>query len=169
VAHRQTRIPFLPLLLVVALAAARPPIAVGQTFGSDFHSVTVQVNPITVMQMSAGSVTLTITGADAVAGQELMTASDASTQLLWGTNSSLRKVTASTALAAPVFTVNLVALNPTFGTAAPEFPLSTTAQDVLLDIGRSSGRCTLRYTASVLASQGTGTELHIITFTVVAQ
>ncbi len=168
-AHTQTRILLSTILITGALAAGQPPLAFAQSFGSDFHTVTVQVNPITVMQVSAGSVMLSLTGADAVAGQDQMTASDASTQLLWGTNSSLRKITAGTSLATPLYTVNLVALNPTVGIAGPEFPLNTAAQDLLRDIGRSSGRCTLRYTASVLASQGTGTDLHIITFTILAQ
>jgi hypothetical protein len=47
--------------------------------------------------------------------------------------------------------------------------LSTSAQDLLLNIGRSSGSCTLLYTGIALASQGTGNDVHVITFTVAAQ
>jgi hypothetical protein len=110
-----------------------------------------------------------ITGAGVVAGQDQMSVVDASTSLLWGVNSSTKKITVQTNLGAPLFALKLVALNPTQGTAAPEVTTSTTANDLLLDIGRSSGTCTLQYTGVALASQGTGTDSHLITFTVANQ
>jgi len=140
--------------------------ATAQIYGSDFHTVTVTVATITAVQVSSGSVSLSITGAGAVAGQDQMTVVDQTTNLLWGVNSANRKITASTNLVAPQFALKLVALNPTQGTAMPEVTLSTTASDFLLNIGRSSGTCTLRYTGVALASQGTGTDSHTITFTV---
>ena len=133
------------------------------------HTVTVQVSPITVVQVSGGTVNLNVTNAVAAAGQNTMTVTDQSTSLLWGVNSSTRKITVSTSLAAPHFTLKILALNPTQGTAAPEITLSTAPQDFLLGIGRSTGTCSLRYTGVALASQGTGNDVHVITFTVSAQ
>jgi hypothetical protein len=144
--------------------------APAQTYGSDYHTVTVTVATITDIQVSSGSVSLTITGAGVPAGQDQMTAVDQTTNLLWGVNSATKKVTVNTNLVAPLFTMKLLALTPTSpGTAAPEVTLSTTPTDLLLNIGRSTGTCSLRYTGIALASQGMGTDTHTITFTVATQ
>jgi len=160
------------MLLVALLAGAHCALllpAQAQVFGSGSHTVTVQVSPITSVAVSGGSVSLAITAASAVAGQDQLTITDKSTQLLWGTNSSSKKITVMTSLAAPLFTLQLLALNPTQGTAASQVTLSTTAQDFLLNIGRSSGTATLQYTGIALASKGTGSDAHVITFTVATQ
>lgn len=136
------------------------------TYATSSHTVTVVVSTITLLQVSSGVVNLTVSGANAVAGQDLMSVADQGTSLLWGINSSLKKVTVNTSLAAPLFTLKLAAVNPTQGIAAPQVTLSTTAADLLLNIGRSSGSCALQYTAEALASQGTGSDLHTITLTV---
>jgi len=141
--------------------------AAAQTvYSTSSHNVTVTVSTITLLQVSSGVVNLTISGAAAVAGQDLMTATNTSTNLLWGTNSSLKKVTVGSSLVAPLFALKILAASPTQGTAAPEVTLSTTPADLLLNIGRSSGSCVLQYTAEALASQGTGSDAHTITFTV---
>lgn len=127
------------------------------------------VSTITLIQVSSGVVNITISGANAVAGQDLMTVTNTATNLLWGINSSLKKVTVSTSLVAPLFTIKLLGVSPTQGTAAPEVTLSTTAKDFLLNVGRSAGNCILRYTAEALASQGTGSDAHTITYTVQTQ
>lgn len=136
---------------------------------TDNHLVTVTVSPISVVQITGAGVTFNVGDADALAGQDLMVMTDASTQLLWGTNSSAQKITVATNLGTPLFVLKLVAVGPTIGTAGAESTLSTIPSDLLLDIGRSSGSCSLRYTAEVLASLGTGTDSHTITFTMVAQ
>jgi hypothetical protein len=110
-----------------------------------------------------------ISDVNAVAGEDMMTVTDQNSRLLWGTNSSGRKITASTSLVAPLFRLALVAVSPTAGTAAPEITLSTIPRDLLLNIGRTSGSCSLRYTGTALASQGVGTDVHSITFTVQSQ
>lgn len=140
-----------------------------QTYGSANHAITVVVNTITMVSVSSGTVSMTITGTGVLAGQDQMTATNSATSLLWGVNSSLKKITAQTNLAAPLFAMKLLAVSPTAGTAAPEITLSTIAADLLTDIGRSKGSCTLQYTGVALASQGTGTDSHTITFTVAAQ
>jgi len=140
-----------------------------QVFGTGSHTVTVQVSVITAVRVTGGSVNLNISSANVVAGQNQMSVTDQSTSLLWGTNSSLRKISVNTSLAAPKYTLKLLALNPTQGTAAPEVTLGTAGKDLLLNIGRSTGSCTLQYTGTALASQGTGNDVHVITFTVLSQ
>jgi len=154
-------------ILLFVLSGASSSMA--QTYATGDHTVTVQISTITMVSVSVGAISMTITGAGVPAGQDQMTATNQSSQLQWGINSSSRKITAQTNLAAPQFTLKLLALNPTQGTAAAEVILSTTAQDFMLNIGRSLGNCTLQYTGVALASQGTGTDSHTITFTVQTQ
>jgi len=158
-----------PVLLSVYVLAASSESVQAQTYGSDFHRVTVTVATITLLQTNIGSINLSITGSSVIAGQDLMTVSDQSSTLLWGTNSSGKKVTVRTNLAAPKYSLKVAAINPTSGTAASEVTLSTTSTDFLLNIGRSSGSCAIRYTALALASQGTGSDVHTITFTITNQ
>ena len=138
-------------------------------FGVSSHIITVQVQQITGVQVNVVSISLAITGANAVAGQDMMTTSDQSSTLLWGINGGTKKITVNTNVAAPLFALKIEALSPTQGTAAPEVTLSTAPSDFLLNVGRSSGSCTLRYTGVALASQGTGTDAHTVTFTVQTQ
>jgi len=112
---------------------------------------------------------MTITGSQLIAGQDQITITDQSTTILWGTNSSLKKITVNTRLAAPLFVTKVLAVNPTTGTAASESILSTVDRDLILNIGRSSGSSTVRYTGIALASQGTGKDIHSLTFTIQSQ
>jgi hypothetical protein len=141
-----------------------PKIAFGQQSRS--HTVTVIVNPITVMQLSNGTITLNITGANAIAGQDQMSVIDQSSTLLWGTNSSSRKITIRTNLTPQKYSVLAYAVSPTAGSAGIEAPLSTTANNFITGIGRSSGSAGIRYTGIALASQGIGSDSHTITFTI---
>ena len=156
----------IPIIIALVLTASSFSMA---QFATANHAVTVQVATITGLQISAGSVTLNIASASAVAGQDIMSVSDQSTSLLWGTNSSSRKITINSSLVAPTFTLNALALNPTQGLSAAEATLSSTPVDFLLNIGRSLGSCSIRYTGIALASQGTGTDSHTITFTIQTQ
>jgi hypothetical protein len=143
--------------------------ASAQIFGTDTHVINIQVSPITVLTLQGGAVTMNATGANVIAGVDAMTVQDQTTRLVWGTNSSARKITAQTSLASPLFQLRLAAVNCTRGNPGPEMLLGTAPQDLVLNIGRSLGSCTLRYTGTALASQGTGTDLHSITFTVTTQ
>ncbi len=143
--------------------------ASAQVYGSDFHTVTVNVSAISVLAVSTGSVGLVIDGTGAIAGQDQMTVTDQSTTLRWGVNTSPKKITAVSSLASPVYTTKLVALNPTTGIAGSEFTLDNTAGDLVLNIGLSKGSCTLRYTGIALASQGIGSDNHVVTFTISVQ
>ena len=136
---------------------------------TDHHNVTVHVQPIALLQINVGAVNLNITGAQFIVGQDQMTVTDQSTTILWGTNSSLKKITVSTNLSAPIFVLKILAVNPTIGMAASEVTLSTVGTDLILNIGRSSGSSSLRYTGVVLASNGAGKDTHSITFTIQSQ
>ncbi len=153
---------------LVAVIISAPP-ASAQIFDIDTHTINVQVSPITVLTVQGGGVMLNVTEANVTAGIDAMTVQDQTTRLVWGTNSSARKITAQTSLAAPVFQLRLVALSPSRGTAGPEMLLDRTPRDLMLNIGRSLGSCILRYTGTALASQGLGTDIHTITFTVTTQ
>lgn len=158
----------LPVLFFIL--ALIPQGVVAQVYGSSFHNVTVTVATVNIVQASAAVVSLTIGPADVTAGVDLMgPVTNSATSLLWGFNSSLRKVTVRTNLAAPKFILKVLCVTPSQGTASPEVTLSTTAADFLINTGRSSGTCTIRYSGTALASAGTGTDSHTITFTVAAQ
>jgi hypothetical protein len=157
------------LAFFVALMCV-PPGVQAQTYGSRSHTVTVNVATITNVALSSGSVTLTIGLANVTAGVDLMgPATNTATSILWGINSSLKKITVRTGLAAPKYTLKLLATSPTTGTAAPEVTLSTTDKDLMTNVGRSSGTATLQYSGYALASKGFGTDSHTITFSIVAQ
>lgn len=137
--------------------------------GTASHTITVNVLPISLLQLNVGVVNLNITGAEAVAGVDEMMVTDQTTTLLWGTNSSLQKITVNTSLTTPLFVLKVVALNPTIGMAESEVTLSGIDQNFIYNIGKSSGGCSIKYTGVALASQGTGNDSHSITFTIVAQ
>ncbi len=166
--RRTTNVAICTALAFVVLAGT-PVLSYAQTYGTANHRVTVTVNAITVLQLSSGIINLAISGSNAIAGQDQMTVTDQSSTLSWGTNSSLRKVTVNSNVAAPKFTLKVVAVNPTSGNATSEVTLTTSAADFILNIARSSGTCGLLYTGIALASQGTGTDSHTITYTVAAQ
>ena len=155
--------------LFVVILGILPQNVFGQTYGTATNRITVKVQTITVVQIIGSIVNLNISGSNAIAGQDQMMTTDQTSTLSWGTNSSLKKITVNTSLASPKFTLQLMTVNPTIGTAASQVTLSTTANDLLLNIGRSSGTCGLLYTAIALASQGTGTDSHTITFTIQTQ
>lgn len=156
-------------LIFVAATLLWPIRVTAQPVDTDAHSVRVSVLPISVVTLSSGTLTLDISLGVIIPGQDQMSVEDRSTTLSWGTNSSSQKITASTNLTSPLFELRLVSLNPTRGSAGPAFTLSPAAQDLLLDVGRSTGSCLLLYTGLALASEGSGTDLHVITFTVQSQ
>jgi hypothetical protein len=139
------------------------------------HNVTLTVNAVSVISVMPTTVpTLTIpTGgtAVAIAGVDQMTVTDQTTVLKWGTNSTPMKVTIATTNGSPKYTLQVVATNISStpsgaGLAAAQFTLSTTAQNLITNIALSMGSCNVLYTGIALASQGTGNDIHSITFTI---
>lgn len=132
---------------------------------SDNHTVTVQVNAVNEIGLSGGNITLTVD--TAVPGSDLTGPTDNTTcDLAWTTNQASKKVTVQTDQAAPSFTLKVAAQNVSGGTAAAEVTLSTTAQDFVTGISQTVGSCDLAYTASATAAQGTGSDVHTITYTI---
>lgn len=156
---KDVRLLSMTLAICVVLAGA----ALGAS--SDGHTVTVQVSAVNELAVSGGNITLTVNSA--TAGSDLDDATDNTTcELDWTTNQASKKITAETNLAAPSFILKVVAQNVSGGTAAPEVTLSTTAQDFVTGASQSSGSCDLAYTASATAAQGTGSDVHTITYTI---
>jgi hypothetical protein len=164
--NRKTKSRFIGSFITLFLVLL-PSLSLSQT--TDHHTVTVVVQPIALLQINVGAVNLNITDVQWITGQDQMIATDQSTTILWGTNNSLGKITVSTNLVVQIFVMKILAVNPTIGTAASEVTLSTVSNDLILNIGRSSGSSNLRYTGIALASQGTGKDTHSITFTIQSQ
>jgi hypothetical protein len=159
------------LFALSMMLLALPDLVRAQTYGASSHSVRVTVATINNLSLSSGTVSMTIDAASAVAGQNLMgPVVSSGTSLLWGVNSSNKKITATTSLASPMFTLRLVAVAPTPpASAAGEAPLSTLGADLLTNVGKSTGSATLQYTGTALASSGSGTDTHLVTFTITNQ
>jgi len=156
-------------VLFVSVAAAcwlggAPPASAAE---SDSHTVTVQVTAINEIAVSGGNVTLTIDSATA-ATQPLPALDSTTCDLLWTTNEADKKITVATDLAAPKFTLLLLAQNVSGGTAAPQVTLSTTAIDLVTGVSQSVGSCDLAFVAFATAAQGTGSDVHTITYTITA-
>lgn len=155
-----TRTLFVFLIVITSLS-----IAFGQPAN---HTLTVNVSEITWILVTA-NVNLNITSGSVTEGQNLMTISDQTSSLNSGLNGTSKKITVRTNNGTALYTLKVQAVSPTQGTPTSTVTLGTLAQDILLGMGRSLGSCTLRYTAEALASLGTGTDSHIITFTVQTQ
>ncbi|RPH94179.1 hypothetical protein EHM69_08085 [candidate division KSB1 bacterium] len=123
-----------------------------------------------------GDITLTIS--TAAAGQAPDAVVDETGQLEWSTfgESSVKKITVQTGLASPRYSLRVEAFGVSGGdgTATGDVPLSTVPTNLIEDIPTDvpvldPGTCTLRYTASAAAGNGTGADSHTITFTIVDQ
>jgi hypothetical protein len=81
-----------------------------------------------------------------------------------------QKITVETNLGSSLFTLKVEALSAGDGTPAGERTLGTTAQDFITSItSETFVYCDLRYTSVALASDGTGTDNHTVTYTMIAQ
>ena len=74
----------------------------------------------------------------------------------------------ATSVGSPMFSLKVVAGSVTGGTAAAEVTLSTTPADFVTVVATTTGNCDLQYTASATAGQGTGSDAHTVTYTIVA-
>jgi hypothetical protein len=109
----------------------------------------------------------------ATPGQDPDPAVDASCKLRYRKDSAAEptlKITVATNLGSPVFSLEVEAINAGGGTSTGLVALGTTAQDLLTDITNTLKKtCDLRYVATALASDGTGTDDHTVTYTIVIQ
>ena len=131
------------------------------------HTVTVTVSTINELSITGGNFTLSISAA--TAGSNPTDATDnTTTDLNWTTNVASKKITVATNLGSPTFTLKVVAQTVSGGTAAAEVTLSTTAADFVTGISTTIGTCDLSYTAQATAAQGTGSDAHVVTYTLTA-
>ncbi len=151
------------VLIVTLLTIGGLSVAFAAT--SDNHTVTVTVNAINEIAITGGSVTLTINSA--TAGVDPNNDVDATTGLLWTSNQTGKKATIQSDLAGPNFTLKAVATGVTGGTAASEVTVSTTAQDFITGIATTTGSGTIQYTGMATSAEGTGSDIHTITITIV--
>ena len=145
-------------------------IILGATFvwagSNDNHTVTVQVNAINELAITGGNKTLTISMA--TAGQDPTNATNTQCNLAWTTNETGKKVTVATSIETPNFTLKVEATSVTGGTSAGDVTVTDDAADFVTGVEETTGNCTLFYTASATAAQGTGSDVHTITYTLTA-
>jgi hypothetical protein len=141
---------------------------VGAAFSQNSHNVTIIVPSMVHSLVVPAALQITIDGSGTVAGGSSFQKIDETTTLYWATNYLAGKITVQTNLAAPRYTLRILALNPTPpGIASSELVPSTTAQNLITGIGRSMGSCTIRFTGVALAIQAGGfSDNHTITYTV---
>ncbi len=140
---------------------------VAMAANTDSHSVTVTVSAINEIDVSGGNLTLTINAA--AAGEEPAAVSDSTTcGLVWTTNEASKKITVQSNLASPTFTLKALATGVSGGgSAASEVTFSNASvHDFVAGIATEIGGCNITYTASATAAQGTGSDVHTITYTI---
>jgi len=128
------------------------------------HTVTVTVNSINEVAIVGGNLTLTIS--TATAGSNPNNATNSTTcDLNWTTNDTGKKITVVTNLAVQKFTLKVVAANVSGGTAAAQVTITDTPADFVTAVATTLGTCDLSYTAIATAAQGTGSDVHTVTYT----
>lgn len=160
------------LLFATAVLALAAPGVMAQV--SDSHTVTVTVNPLDAIDVQ-GDVTL-ILAFDPVSGT--LVDSDNTAILSWITNQAARKVTVQTNLDGFTYGLQVTAgaITQTDGAPGDEgtgvgaIDLENAgpaegAQDFVTDIDVAGAWCPLVYDASASVTDGTGSEVHTVTYT----
>lgn len=130
------------------------------------------------VEITGGNVGLTISTASA--GEEPDPSTDDITGLLYYATAAVSyKITVKTDLVSPQFTLKVLAKNiqtggsGSGGSAQTQVTINTTDQELIRDIlkGKLSAphSCDLEYNASASVSQGTGSDVHTITYTIIEQ
>ena len=128
------------------------------------------------ISITGGNQVLSIT--TAVPGTQPTSVSNTVTTLQYTKQKNPSKITVGTSCVGQKFTLKVLALNPSAGTAAPEVTLNNGAMAVdfitgIPKTGPSSNSCTLQYTASATFAQGNSNELgndvHVVTYTLIEQ
>jgi hypothetical protein len=130
--------------------------------------VTLRVMELNKIDLVGGPLTLQINSINDNAG-EPNPAVDASTKLLWTSNGDARKIAVGSDIASPRFILKIEAEKSGSGAgiAQPEVTLSDNSpHDLILGVQRSAGSCSLRFKALASAEEGTGSESHLITYTI---
>jgi len=128
------------------------------------HTVTVKVEPINEIAITGGDVTLLVKP-DASDPDSLQATDDTSCDLVWTSNQTDKKITVASDLHSPGFPLKAAARNLTGGASAPETTLSTTPNDFVTGISRTTGMCDVRYMVDVPEADVQGCDTHTITYT----
>jgi hypothetical protein len=122
------------------------------------------------ISLTGGDVQLTI--ANGTAGVNPNPATNSNCALVWTSEVAdpTQKITVESNVVAPHFALKVQATGVSGGASAG-FVTIGNAADVITNIlsNTASGGATLSYQASVTAGDGTGSDLHLITYTITAQ
>ncbi|HEY6951753.1 MAG TPA: hypothetical protein VI758_05065 [Bacteroidota bacterium] len=129
--------------------------------------LTLSVKELNAIDLVGGEIDLQINRVSETTNQPLP-AENAGSRLLWTSNGENRKITVATNNTAARFSLRIIAKNvSTSGSSATEVILNGDApKDLIRSVSRSSGSCTIKYIAAADVSEGTGTEHHLVTYTI---
>ena len=134
---------------------------------SDNHTVTVTIPSINVVEVTGGNLTLTFVVPSP--GDDPADVSDGTTcDLEWSTNTASQKITVVSNIASPVATLTVTAGSVSGGTSGGAITLNTTAGDFVTAVSTGTGNCDLQYSASCVAGDAAGSEVHTVTYTITA-
>ena len=115
------------------------------------------------ISLSGGNISLTF--ATPAAGSDLADVVDnTSCSLTWTPGTGNPKITVKSNIGAPWVTLKVEAINISGGTSTGVVTISNAPQNLISNL--SNGSCDLEYTASASLSDGAGTEVYTITYTV---
>ena len=153
------------------LLAAMSLLAVASAFGqeaSTSQTLTLQVFETNRIDVTQRALSLIINQASLETGMPIEAVNEDGS-LIWITNGENKKITVASNNASPRFLVKMNALDITgsSGVAAPEVSLNdNTTKDLVVGVTRSWGKCKIRFTASAKLADGTGTDSHVIIYTI---
>ena len=151
------------IILVLALLALSTT-AMAQT---DNHTVTVTIPAINEVAITGGDFELIFVVP--APGDDPADVSDGTTcDLDWSTNTASQKITVVSNIASPVATLTVTAGAVSGGTTTGAVTLNTTAGDFVTGVSLGTGGCDLEYSASCVASDAAGSEVHTVTYTITA-
>jgi len=155
------------LAVLACIALALGFVGVATASNIDQHTVTVTLSSINEIDITGGNIELTINAA--TAGEEPNEVNNSTCGLDWTTTDTTKKITVETNLTGFNLTLKALAQSVTGGTAAAEVTLSDTPQNFVIGVSKTTGGCTIKYTAAATASDGPPhSEVHTVKYTLTA-
>lgn len=152
-------------ILVLLLVSA------SMSFGQDVSTnqvLTLQVFETNKIDINQRALSLVINQASLETGAPVEAVNEDGV-LVWLTNGENKKISVATNNASPRFLVKIHALDITGSSAvaAPEVILNDNlTKDLVMGVSKSWGKCKIHLSASAKVADGTGTDTHIITYTI---
>ncbi len=130
--------------------------------------LTLQVLELNKIDLVGTNLTLTVDAGDP---SDLFQkpAVNTNTTLVWTSNGGTKKITVATSNSSSKFALKVSALDvsPGAGLTTAEVSFSDDAtRDLIVGVGKSAGKCQLRFTAVANEKQSIGADAHVITFTI---